>query len=302
MSIYRPATLGESDNAINFNVYTQSPVFRVQSRAPSKYQIRQQDLPIPFESGSSDFLTLLGNTAYVIQGTMYPSNEANYDLGLMMLRSVASLELEQADILSNDGYVPYIWGNANSAQQQIFVKPLYCQLVETTKQGFVQPFTIYCKVIDPTIYSGTLNTASTGQSNPTTGAGASTYSFVYPVLYGSTLYTVSADCNNIGTLPVYPVTVVVNGPVTNPVVTNSATGEFIGVNVTLSSTSDLLNITYSKTSRDINLNGVNVENKLLTGSTLFKIYPGTNTIQLSGSSIGNGAVAEVQYYSGWPLA
>src|SRR5262249_23579048 len=150
-------------------------------------------------------LTLIGDAAYVIQGTMYPSNEANYDLGLMMLRSVASLDLEQADALSDDGYVPYIWQNAGSTEQQIFLKPLYCQLVETTRQGFVQPFTIYCKIIDPVIYGGTLKVASTGQANPVAGAGGSIYSFKYPVLYGSTVFTISADCNNIGTLPVYPV-------------------------------------------------------------------------------------------------
>lgn len=301
MSIYLPATLGEADNQIKFNDYTSTPVFRVQSRAPSKWQIRQQDLPVPFESGSSDFLTLLGDVAYVIQGTMYPGN-ANYDQGLMQLRTVASLELEQADILSTDGYVPYKWQNNTIGDLQVFMKPLYCQLVETTKQGFVQPFTIYSKVIDPTIYSGTLTVASTGQASPSTSSGAAKYPFQYPVLYGSTLFTVSADCNNVGTLPVYPVTVTVNGPVTNPVVTNTATGDYIGINVTLSSSSDQLNITYSKTTRDLNLNGVNVENQLQSGSTFFKIRPGSNVIQLSGSSVGTGAVAEVSYYSGWPLA
>jgi len=297
MSIYRPGTLGAPDNQIVLNTYTQSPVYRVQSRAPSKWQIRQQDLPVPFESGSSDFLTLLGDTAYILQGTMYPSNEENYDSGLMALRSVASLDLEQGDILSDDGYVPYIWGNANAVNQQIFLKPLYCQIVETTKQGFVQPFTIY-----PTIYGGTPKTASTGQANPTAGAGGSAYPFTYPVLYGSTLYTVSADLNNIGTLPVYPVSVIVNGPVTNPVITINPSGDFIGVNVTLSSSSDQLNITYSKSSRNVNLNGVNVENLLTTGSTFFKIPPGTSTLQLSGSSVGTGAIAQVEFYDGWPLA
>jgi hypothetical protein len=302
MSIYRPGTLGTAANNVQFNNFTASPVFRVQSRSPEKWAIRQQDLPVPFESGSSDFLTLLGDTAYIIQGTMYPSSEANYDEGLMQLRSVASLELEQADILSNDGYVPYIWGNAGGVQQQIFLKPLYCQLVETTKQGFVQPFTIYCKVIDPVVYGGTLKTASTGQTNPTAGAGGSAYSFTYPVLYGSTLYTVSANCNNIGTLPSYPVSIIVNGPVTNPVVTLNPSGQYIGVNVTLSSSSDQLNIVYSKTKRNVNLNGVNVENKITTGSTFFKIPPGTSTIQLSGSSVGTGAVAVVDYFDSWPLA
>lgn len=285
-----------------FNDYTINPVFRVVSRAPSKWQLRQQDLPVPFESGSSDFLTLLGEAAYIIQGVMYPGDEASYDNGLNMLRSVSSLELEQADILSNSGYVPYIWGDANNTQKQVFMKPLYCQLVETTRQGFVQPFTIYAKIIDPTIYGATLKVASTGQANPSAGAGGSAYSFKYPVLYGSTLYTVSADANNLGSLPSYPVTITVIGPITNPRVTNVATGEYIEVDVTLSSGSDQLNITYSKTSQDINLNGINAASHVLASSTLFKIHPGTNTIQLSGSSVGTGAIASVSYRDSYPLA
>jgi len=301
MSIYNVATLGESDNMLTFNDYTSVPVFRALARSANKFQIRQQDLPVPFESGSSDFLTLLGDTSYIIQGKMYPADEPSYDAGLMQLRSVCSLTLNQDDVLSTDGYVPYIWQDYAN-QKQIFMKPLYVEISETTQQGFVQPFTILAKIIDPTIYSATLSTASTGQANPTVSSGGAIYPFTYPVLYGSNTFTVSADCNNIGTLPVYPLTVTVTGPVTNPVVTNTATGEYIQVNVTLSSTSDQLNITYNATTQDINLNGVNVAQDLQAGSTLFKIQPGSNVIQLSGSSVGTGAVAEVQFYSGWPLS
>lgn len=301
MSIYSVATLGETDNRITFNDYTIDPVFRALARSANKYQIRQQDLPVPFESGSSDFLTLLGDTAYIIQGKMYPSSESSYDSGLATLRSVASLDLNQADILSDDGYVPYIWSDFAN-KKQIFMKPLYVEVTETTKQGFVQPFNIVAKIIDPVIYGATLNTVSTGQSNPSTSGGSAIYSFAYPIVYGASLFTVTADCNNIGTLPVYPVTITVTGPVTNPKVTNTATGEYIEVDVTLNSSSDQLNITYNNRTQDINLNGVNVANKLTSGSTLFKIHPGINHIELSGSSVGTGAIAQVEFYSGWPLS
>lgn len=484
MSIYNQATLGVSDNLLTFNDYTANPVFRALARSANKFQIRQQDLPVPFESGSSDFLTLLGDVSYVIQGKMYPADEQSYDEGLMMLRSVCSLSLNQADILSDNGYIPYIWGDLLN-QKQIFMKPLYVEISETTRQGFVQPFMIVAKIIDPVIYAATLSTASTGQStallqqditnlipNPsfeadtsnwssyhtatisqsstqaysgtfsgkviTTGGGASaqgissvivtgltagasytasvyvfmpngttftlevdtynsvggiveaintgftgtgawqrvsqtftlgpteteaqlfvyatasttfyvdaamlqtgtsptTYfdgSFVntsankyawvgtanasastdaminsgnvlypvqYPVMYGANTFTVSSDCNNIGTLPVYPKTITITGPVINPKITNLATGEYIQINITLTA-NDQLNITYNNSKQDINLNGVNVSRYLASGSTLFKIYPGTNTIQLSGSSVGSGAVAEVRFYSGWPIS
>lgn len=303
MSIYTEATLGETDNQVTFNDFSgaSDPVFRVLARAPQKFQIRQQDLPVPFESGDNDFLTLLGEVVYILSGKMYPSSESAYDAGLAALRSVSSLDLNQADVSSVNGYVPYVWGDFSN-QKVLFLKPLYCQLAETTAQGFVQPFTIYCKVIDPTIYVNSLQTASTSASSPSTTTGSADYPFTYPVVYGSTLFTVTATALNIGTIPVYPVTIIVKGPVTNPVVTNSATGEYIEVDVTLNSTSDQLNISYNETTLDINLNGTNVINKLTSGSTLFKIHPGSQTITLSGNSVGIGALAQVQYRSGYPLA
>jgi hypothetical protein len=299
MSIYSEATLGAPDNYITFNDYSADPVFRALARSASKFQIRQQDLPVPFESGSSDFLTLLGDTSYIIEGKMYPASEASYDAGLNTLRTVCSLDLNQADILSNEGYVPYLWQDYNYSQQ-IFMKPLYVEISETTQQGFVQPFTILAKIKDPTIYSGTLSVASTGQASPSTSTGAAVYPFNYPIVYGSTLFTVSATCNNVGTIPVYPVTITVTGPVTNPRITNSATGEYIEVDVTLSGT-DQLNIIYDKDTLNINKNGTSVINFLSSSSTLFKIHPGSTTIILSGQSVGTGAVAQVEFYSGWPL-
>lgn len=301
MSIYSRATLGESDNQIVFNDVTTDPYYRTLSRAPQKFQIRQQDLPVPFESGSDDFLTLLGDSAYIIQGKMYPSSESSYDSGLQSLRSVSSLDLQQADVLSDDGYVPYTWGNLNDYPQTVFMKLLYAQLVETTSQGFVQPFVLYAKVIDPTIYLGNLQTASTAQSSPTTTTGAAAYSFTYPVVYGSTIYNVNADCNNVGSLPVYPRTMTITGPINNPTITNLATGEFITVNVNLG-IGDILSIDYSKTSQIVTVNGVNNLNNVTTSSTFWKIQPGTNTIQLSGSSVGVGSFATVTYFSGSPLA
>lgn len=301
MSIYGLATLGESDNQISFNDFTLDPVFRALARSASKFQIRQQDLPVPFESGSSDFLTLLGDVSYIIQGKMYPASENSYDAGLIKLRTVASLDINQDDILSDSGYVPYIWQDFSN-QKQIFMKPIYVEISETTKQGFVQPFMIVAKIKDPTIYQADLQTASTGAADFSTSTGAAVYPFTYPIVYGANIFSVTAVAENIGTIPVYPVSVTVNGPVTNPVITNNATGEYIEVDVTLTSDTDQLNITYDKDTLDINLNGTGVISKLQSGSTLFKIQPGSNTITLSGQSVGTGAVAVLTFYSGWPLS
>ena len=143
MSIYTKSTLGYPDNQVVFNDITTDPYFRVNARAPKKYQIRDQDIPIPFESGVADFNTLVGQTIYVLDGTMYPRSESTYDTGLNALRTVSDLDLSQDDpyqasVFSNDGYVPYLWGDSSgSLTKQMFVKPLYVMASESTAQGLV---------------------------------------------------------------------------------------------------------------------------------------------------------------------
>jgi len=304
MSIYSLATIGFPDNQIKFNDYDSGAdvIYRSQTRAPRQFQVRQDDIPVPFESGVSDFKTLIGQTIYTIAGTMYPKNEQSYDEGLAAIRAVSSLDIEQRDPYgTDDGYVPYTWGEA-TGQKTLFVKVLYAQIVEDTRQGFVQPFLLYCKVKDPTIYGATLKTASTAESDPETSTGAAIYPFQYPIVYGSTLYSVSADANNVGNIAVYPFGINIYGPITNPKIINEKTGEFIQVNVTLNSQSDQLVINYDKDTLEVTLNGNSVINNVTTDSTYFKIQPGDNNIVLQGATIGTGAVANVFYRDGWPLA
>jgi hypothetical protein len=308
MSIYSKATLGYSDNQIVFNDTTTDPYYRASARAPQKYQIREQDIPIPFESGIADFRTLVGQTVYVLEGTMYPSSENTYDTGLAALREVSDLDIDQDDpysgsVFSNDGYVPYVWGDASGdLTKQLFVKPLYVMAAETTKQGFVLPFKILCKIKDPTVYGATLKTASTADGTPGGTTGSAAYPFSYPIAFGATYYTVSATATNNGTTPVYPQSIDVYGPVTNPKITNGATGDFIQVNVTLNSSSDHLQIQYGKDYLAVTLNGTSVINDVTTDTTYFKIKPGGNGISLTGSSISSGSYATVNYYDGYSLA
>jgi hypothetical protein len=308
MSIFTRATLGYSDNMVVFNDYSLPVIYRSITRIPQKYQVRQQDIPIPFESGVSDFSTLLGEANYIIQGKMYPSGEDTYDTGLAALRDVANLDLEQSDanigiVNTDDGYVPYIWGDASGdLTKQIFMKPLYVMAAENTRQGFVLPFTIYCKVKDPTIYGGTLKTASTINGTPGGTTGSAAYPFTYPVAFGATYYTVSATATNNGTIPSYPQSIDVYGPVTSPKITNGATGEFLNVNVTLNSSSDHLQIQYAKDYLSVTLNGVSVLNKVSSDSTYFKIHKGGNGISLTGTSISSGSYCTVTYYDAYSLA
>jgi hypothetical protein len=304
MSIYEESTLGEPDNQIVFNNPDVDPFYRIKTRMPQKYQLRQEDFPVPFDSGISDFLTLIGQTVYILSGIMYPSTESSYDAGQYALRAVTSLSLEQADpYQSDEGYVPYMWGDASGANaKQLFVKALYVMMTEDTKQGLQQPFQIVCKIKDPTIYGTTLKIASTAQANPSVTTGAAALPFALPIAIGSTLYTVSANANNIGLTDTDPQSITIYGPIVNPRITNGATGEFIEVDVTLATSSDVLLIQYSKDSLVVTLDGVSVLQYVTGSSTFFKIIPGVNTMQLTGQVVSTGAYAEVAFYDAWDLA
>jgi len=300
MSIYSPSSIGTDTNQVNFNG-TSFPIFRTQSRRPQQRQIRDLDIPIPFENGISDFETLIGKTAYIIEGTMYPGGEAQYDEGLRMLRKLASLEVSQDDVLSDEGYVPYVYGEFND-QKQIFMKVLYVDAPESTRKGLVQPFRLVCKVKDPTIYGSTIKTASTGGADFSTAVGTAVYSFKYPIIFGATTASVSADANNVGDLPVYPIGITIIGPVSTPRITNTKTGEYIEVDANLATTSNVLSIAYDKDSLYVTVDGVSYTHKVSTASTYFKIQPGNNILTLSGASIGTGATATLTFYDGYPLS
>lgn len=301
MAIYDTGYLGTSANRLTFNNFITSPIFRLISRAPQRRQTRELDVPIPFENGISDFETLMGEYSYVIDGTMYPGSESEYDSGIRTLRKVASLDVAQNDNLSDDGYVPYIWADF-SGQKQVFVKVMYVQIVEDTRKGLVQPFRFICKVKDPTIYGVTLKLADTSGSDPTTSSGTAIYPFSYPIIYGASTYSVSSSADNNGDLSTYPVGITIRGPVNAPKITNTTTGEFIQVNTNLASTSNFLRIAYDKDSLSVEKDGVSVLNDVTDGSTYFKIRPGSNDLQLNGSSIGAGAYMQLSYRDAFPLS
>lgn len=306
MSIYDISKLGTDTNRVYFNDYNLQfndggSVFRVKNRAPQQRQVRDLDIPIPFENGISDFETLIGKTMYVIDGTMYPGGESDSESGMAKLRKVTSLELNQDDILSDDGYVPYIWTEF-SRNKLVFMKPLYIQLVESTRQGLIQDFRIISKIKDPTIFEEDQQQASTQPADFTTATGTAVYSFSYPIIYGASTSSVSADAINAGDLPAYPISINIHGPVNSPKITNSTTGEYIEVNVNLTTTANELVIAYDKDSLTVEADGISVINQVTAASTYWKLQPGSNVITLTGSSISDDAYATVSFRSAWPLS
>lgn len=302
MSVYDTSTLGTANNQITFNDYTSYPIYRVLSKAPQGRQVRDLDIPIPFESGISDFETLIGKTAYIIEGKMYPSSEADFSTGLAALRKLANLDYEQNDNASDGGYVPYVYSENGTDNFQIFLKVLYVDIQENTRQGLVQPFRLVCKVKDPTIYGYPSKSASTNGTDVTTGGGAAVFPFTFPVVFGASTVSVTSTATNNGTVPSYPTSIVVVGPVNTPKITNAATGTYIEVTENLASSSNVLTITYDKDTLTADVDGNSVLASITDASDYFKIQPGANAITLSGTSVGSGAYVTVNYYDSYALS
>lgn len=299
MSIYDTASIGTASNKIEFNTTTDIATYRLVSRAPQRRNVRELDLPIPFENGISDFETLIGRYAYTLEGIVYPNGVDEQEDALKKLRKLSSLELAQSDADSDEGYVPYQYQEV-SGPKIIFVKVLYVEIREDTRKGLVQPFVLVCKIKDPTIFGATLKTATTEGSDPTTASGSAVFPFSYPIIYGASTYSVTSTATNDGDLPAYPSRIRVYGPVNSPVITNETTGESIRCTQNLNSSSDVLEIRYGKDFLTAELNGTSVLND--TNGTFFKLRPGGNQIALSGSSIGSGAYVELNYRDAYPLS
>lgn len=300
MSIYRESTLGTSTNKLTFNHLGTYPYYRMTQRQPTRREIVEFDIKLPEGTGDADYQTLIGKTYLVLSGTMYPKDEATYDQGRRLLRKLASLEIQQGDADSDDGYVPYKWTESEGIDKQLFVKVLYVDLPESSRNGLKQPFRLLCKIKMPVIYGQTAVTATLGSSTATT-SGSSNLPFTLPRALGLTTYSSTGAITNSGDLPTYP-TFQVFGPISNPRITNSTTGEYIEVTTNLLTSSDSLIVAYDQDSLSLTVAGNSVLSNLTSGSKFFKLQPGINQLSLSGATVGTGAYASAAALPAWSLS
>jgi hypothetical protein len=301
VSIFRTSTLGTTTNQVTFNLLGTYPYFRLTTRQPTRREIVEFDIKLPETTGDADFQTLIGKTYLVLAGTMYAgSGETAYDLGRKALRKVSSLIIQQADSDSDQGYVPYKWSESDGFDKQLFVKVLYVDLPESSRNGLKQPFRILCKIKYPVIFGQTAITANLGSSTATT-SGSSNLPFTLPRAIGLTTYSSTGAMDNVGDTPTYP-SFTVLGPISNPKITNTTTGEYIQVNVNLATSSDSLIIIYDQDTLSITQAGNSVLSSLATGSTLFKLVAGVNNLALSGATVGTGAYATAAALPAWALS
>lgn len=317
MAIYDTSTLGTSNNYITFNNLRSDPYFRIKSRVPNRREIDEFDLRLPEGTGDADWDTWIGKMYMVIEGVMYPNTEASFHNGREMLRKLASLEVQQSDPESDNGYIPYYW--SENVEKQLFVKIIYVDMGESTRQGLKQPFRLICKIKYPHILSrlsktvtlgvGTINQLGGAEipaiipmSILSVQAGSSTtFPMTLPTIFGGVSSSGSTTAINDGDVSAFA-TIQIYGPCSKPRITNTKTGEFIELDINLPTNSDAALISYDQDSLAVTSMNQNIYGKLTSSSTLFKIKPGSNPLTFTGASVGSGSYATVSFFDAWPLS
>ncbi len=320
-TMYDSSVLGTPNNFITFNNYAQSPIFRVRHTLPTGRSIREQDVNLPEGMGVIDYAAYEGKSAFIIDGTMYPKTEDEYYRGREMLRKLGSLEFEQADSYSDQGYVPYKWTEAGRGRQ-MFVKVMYVDgLGESSNQGFSQPFRIHCKIKYPVIFGTTVKSTTLNTINALTTLGGATIPATIPTAIGSANYTTGTvvpftvpvvigaaagaaggSVVNEGSIGAYP-TIQIYGPVTKPRIQNTTTGEYLELDITVTAGQSCVLTLSQEGPTLIGPDGNSVYNKLTTGSSSsMRVKAGTNNFTFSGSSLGTNAYATVNFLDAYPMS
>jgi hypothetical protein len=142
---------------------------------------------------------------------------------------------------------------------------------------------------DPRYYNYNEQTATMAYSAPT----GRIYNRTYNLTYGGGSATLQTTVTNNGWATTYP-TILVKGPIINPVVGNSTTGNTLSFTKTMIATDeleiDLLN-------KLITFNGASARNLLASG-TWFAAPPGNSTFTFTGTGTANGVTeAIITWYS-----
>lgn len=197
--------------------------------------------------------------------TMSSSAQANYNLLQTALLPQTSGTTPLQFQLSPAGGLQLV--NARVRGNRTLVDPEYTY-------GFIRSqYTFFCP--DPRYYDNALQTAALAVTN----ALGRIYNRVYNLVYGYSISGGSANVQNNGWATTYPV-ITIGGPITNPTVGNSTSGNYITVTGIYTS-SDI--ITVDLDSKLITVNG-NAARNLVTGtSTWFGAVPGANVFYLTGS-------------------
>ncbi|MGJ5804358.1 phage distal tail protein [Streptomyces europaeiscabiei] len=174
---------------------------------------------------------------------------------------------------------------------------LYCNLLDfdmpIDRDMFKARFKIELLAPDPILYDDTAGGELTANFTRIVSGGY-TYPVVFPVVYapGGSPTTVT----NGGTTAVRP-SLVLTDVMTNPIVTNLRTGEFISLPGLATAPGDVVQI--DMRAHTVTLNGGSIFDKRSDTSSWWMLYPGGNDIALTTSSGTDTVTGEARWRSGY---
>jgi phage-related protein len=248
--------------------------------------IRNQDDNRGYNDGmfsGRDFLS--GRTITIIFNTFGDSNgsaQTNYN-------TIQSILLPQTQ-----GTTPLYFKFPNIPTSEQFVDARVRSLRTTVDPNYTYGYItsqveFFCP--DPNYYNSNLQTADMLIS----AAQGRTYNKTFNYTYGGGSSSVTTTISNIGWATTYP-TINIQGPITNPIIGNTTTGNTLNFTGTYSAL-DVLEIDlYNQL---ITLNGNPARNLLISG-TWFDAPPGNSNFFFTGSSTLAGTTqATVSWYSAY---
>ena len=248
--------------------------------------IRNQDDNRGYNDGmfsGRDFLS--GRTISIIFNTFGDSNgsaQTNYNT------------IQRTLLPQTSGTTPLFFKFPNSPTSEQFVNARVRALRTSVDPNYTYGYItsqvdFFCP--DPNYYNSNLQTANMLIS----AALGRTYNREFNYTYGGGSSSVTTTISNIGWATTYP-TITIQGPITNPIIGNTTTGNTLNFTGTYSAL-DILEIDlYNQL---ITLNGNPARNLLISG-TWFDAPPGNSNFFFTGSSTLAGTTqATVSWYSAY---
>jgi hypothetical protein len=296
-------TYGSSTNFVTFNDESADYVIKASRRTATRRDLRDFDMPIPDEAGITDFQTLIGKTHYMIEGRVYSETDEGRYTGIDKLRSVFNPMVAQEDAESDYGYLPMKW--TENEARQLMMKPLYVDIDESRKSAFKPTFRALMKIKYPVIttqasvqtnFAPTSYGTSDGVEIPAAGLSIPSTGISMGQNSGA---TGSGLLVNRGNYPAWPV-IKFTGPVTNPLISDGT--NYIQVNTSIDEGEEI-NVLYDQDTLEIlKSDGTNLTQYLDSGSTLFKVMPGSTQFTFSAQTMNSPADCQITIFSTWALS
>lgn len=236
--------------------------------------LRTGDVPYGRRDGASAGLDLLGERIFNV--TLQPFIQSTTPFETL-LEQISTAFQSISDPTKQLPYEFFLPGFANS--RFINCRPTAGGVpIDLTYQAFASQVPIQLSASDPLIYSSVVKTASAGLPSPTAGL---TFNVTFNASFGASTGG-SFSVTNTGNY-IAPVVFTITGPVTNPSLTLSSTGQFLAFSIALGA-SDVLVIDTG--ARTVLLNGTSYRfNTIQTGSTWFGFPPPTASNPTGTSSV-----------------